>query len=192
MAIADLMLKAKVNMAFARDPRVAMHDIRVAAVNGTVTLSGDVTDPLECSSAEEITRGVPGVVAVINEVTCGVGHQSKTAALLILHFLEKLEEAWRGLPDQHALTQADYVRWALWMTYKFHIPPHLVEGDTTALVAEATESAIERIASYVGVPKAIIGLEMLRQADLLASLHDHTPPTLENAHLVVTDPEPHH
>ncbi|HZO88013.1 MAG TPA: BON domain-containing protein [Chthonomonadaceae bacterium] len=168
MALSDLVLKAKVNMALARDPRVGVLDIGVTANNGIITLTGDVDDPQQCEVAAQIAQSVPGVQGVQNELTCGIGQTEDTAEMVKERFLAKLDEEWEALPDRTALTQADYLRWALWLIYKFHIPASLHVEDVEALEAEATEEALEKVSGHVGVPKALLALEMLRQAEDVA------------------------
>jgi hypothetical protein len=167
MALSDLVLKAKVNMALMRDPRIRAHDVRVQVENGCATLTGDVDDQEHCRVAEEIARGVVGITSVRNQMTCGLHIRATTVELLTLRLLEELDETWFGLPDNHALTQADYLRWALWMIYKFRIPPELVEGKSAEIEAEVVDEALTRIAGFVSAPKALVALEMLHQAELI-------------------------
>jgi len=173
MALSDLIVKAKVNMALVRDPRVEVLDIGVRVEDGNVTLLGDVEDAAECNAAEEIARRIDGVVSVHCELTTGVGKAADTTEMLTQHLLEKLDEAWNDLPDRHALTQADYLRWALWLVYKFHLPASLDKKVRTAQEAMITETALVKIATHVGLPKTMVALEMLRLAETIHA----SPPT---------------
>ncbi len=186
MALSDLVLKARVNMALIRDPRVGVFDIGVFADNGHVTLTGDTDSPDECSAAEEIVRRVPGVVSVKNEMTCGVGQKADTAELVTQRFLEKLSATWQNLPDHTALTQADYLRWALWMVYKFHLPKDENNTETARLESEAIELALEQIARNVGASKALIALAMLQQAEQITMMPGPDAPKIENRDLIAT------
>src|SRR5579872_2151950 len=183
MSISDLVLKAKVNMALMRDPRVGMLDVGVRADDGQVTLTGDTDTSEECAAAEEIARSVDGVAGVRNEMTCGIGKHEDTVELLTQRLLIKLDEAWNSLPDQTAVTQADYVRWALWLIYKFRVPDS--EGSDAAM-ANAREIALTQVAAYIGAPKALLALEMLRQAELVAVSPLREAPDIANAPLVAT------
>ncbi|HZP83700.1 MAG TPA: BON domain-containing protein [Chthonomonadaceae bacterium] len=186
MAISDLILKAKVNMALIRDPRVGVFDIGVTADNGQVTLTGDVDTEQECRAAEAIARRVEGVSRVQNELTCGVGQKADSAELVTQRFLERLEEAWENLADKNALAQADYMRWALWMIYKFHLPDEMRNEEGAQKEAETIEQAFHQVSGYVGVPKALLALEMLRQAEQVAERPRQAAPDTENAQLVAT------
>jgi len=191
MALSDLVLKAKVNMALLRDPRVGFFDIRATVDNGRVTLTGDTDTPEECRAAEEIAKSVEGIVSVRNEMTCGIGQNEDTAELVTQRFLEKLDTTWHNLPDRSALSQADYLRWALWMVYKFHIPRPQAPGTQGSgmdpkVKAAAIEQALERIAGHVGAPKALVALEMLRQAEQIATSPYTDAPRTANPDLVAT------
>ena|SRR5579872_6838924 len=183
MALSDLVLKAKVNLALIRDPRVGAFDVGVRAEGGRVTLTGDADTEEECRAAEEIARTVEGVTSVRNDMTCGIGKREDTAEHVTQRLLSKLDEEWRCLPDQTALTQADYLRWALWLIYKFRIPGAAVQD---ALVANAMDAALTQVAGYVGAPKALLALEMLRQAEMVAESPHRDAPVIENALLVAT------
>jgi len=169
MTIADLILKAKVNLALARDPRVGVLDVGVDVADGTVTLSGDVDSDEERSAAAEIARGVDGVTTVRSEITCGVGRKEETVEMVVHELLHRLDEAWNGLPDRSAISEADYLRWALWVCCKFRIPERLGGEEREKQEADALEQALAKIAGQVGAPKSLIALEMLRQADLLSA-----------------------
>ena len=186
MALSDLIIKARVNMAFVADPRVGVLDIGVRSENGVVELDGDVDQPEECSAAEEIARGVDGVRQVINKITCGEGQKADTAELVTQRLLEKLEEEWNDLPEKTALAQADYLRWALWMVYKFRIPNSAEDPEVLKVEAEATEEALGRIAGNVGIPKVIAALEMIRQAEMVSASSKLEAPELGNSPLVST------
>ncbi|HLV78719.1 MAG TPA: BON domain-containing protein [Chthonomonadaceae bacterium] len=183
MALTDLMLKAKVNMALARDPRVSALEITVGVEEGIVTLTGDVDSQEKCQAAEEDARCVEGITQVRNEMTCGLTKVATTATEVAQRFLSKLELQWNALPDKTALTQADFLRWALWMITKFHIPPNVEGQDIETLELATVERALEQIGSYTSIPKALLAMEMLRQAE--ATEAEQAPET-ENPALVTT------
>jgi hypothetical protein len=62
----------------------------------------------------------------------------------------------------------DYLRWALWLIYRFRIPAHLQVEDRPTLEADATEQALEKIAGYAGASKALLALQLLRLQELAA------------------------
>jgi hypothetical protein len=186
MALSDFMLKARVNVALIRDPRVASLDVGVHADDGIVYLSGDVDTEAECLAAAEVARRVDGVKRVVNKLTCGIGQRADTAELVIQRFLEKLDDEWNNLPKQTALVQADYLRWALWMVYKFRIPAQLRTAETAITEDDAVEQALSQIAGAVGAPKALIALQMLQMADEIQDSPRLDAPEIENAPLVST------
>jgi hypothetical protein len=186
MALSDFILKAKVNMALTTDPRVSVLDIGVQADDGHITLTGDVDSEQECQAASEIARSVEGVTRVTNEMTCGIGKREETADLVSQRFLEKLDDEWNNLPDRNPLAQADYLRWALWMVYKFRIPSESPDAEVAKIEAETTDEALTRIAGYVGAPVALVALEMMRQAEMVADSPRQNAPEIENAPLVST------
>ena len=183
MALTDLMLKAKVNMAFARDPRVSALEINVSAEDGVVTLTGDMDSQEKCLAAEADARSVEGVTSVRNEMTCGLTKVATTATEVVQRFLAKLEMQWNTLPDKTALTQADYLRWALWMVTKFHIPPNVEGENIETLELAAVERALEQIGSYTDIPKALLAMEMLRQSE---AIEEMGAPETENPDLITT------
>jgi osmotically-inducible protein OsmY len=65
---ADSALFGRVTAALAADRRTALIPIEVITDRGVVTLKGEVPKPEIITSAEQIARSVPGVVAVINEL----------------------------------------------------------------------------------------------------------------------------
>jgi hypothetical protein len=162
MSLTDLMLKAKVNIALAREPQVSCFDIGALADNGLVTLSGDVDSETERAAAELAASQVDGVREVVNNITCGVGREKENAEMVSQRFLEKLEEEWHDLPEQTALAQADYLKWALWMICKFQIPDTAGQDSVAAEQAKTTEEAIKAVASRVGCPPALIAYELQR------------------------------
>ena len=186
MALTDLMLKAKVNMAFARDPRVSALEIDVSVEDGVVTLSGDMDSQEKCQAAEEDARGVESVKDVCNEMTCGLTKVARMATEVVQRFLAKLETQWNTLPDKTALTQADYLRWALWMVTKFHIPPNVAGEDIATLEIATMERALEQIGGYTGIPKALLALEMLRQAETIEDLGWPAAPETDHPELVTS------
>ncbi len=188
MAISDFMLKTRVNFALVRDPRVGALDIGVTADDGVVTLTGDVDEAEEKRAAEEIARGVEGVEAVRNELTYGVGRDEETAELVVSRFLAKLDEAWAELPDRHAVTEASYLRWALWLIYKFRLPENLECSDRERLESEASEQGLTKVAGHVGAPKALVAAHMLLLVDVVAESPTREAPEQESAPLVTTAP----
>jgi hypothetical protein len=185
MPLSDLVTKAKIDVALAREPRVTSLDIGVQINDGVVTLTGDVDSDTQRRSAEEIARGVDGVRAVRNNIMCGLGRSEETADLVPQRLLDKLEEEWNNLPDSHALTQADYARWALWLVYKFRNRAMAGAGQAveTAETAMLTvDQALDRIGRYIGSSKALMAFEMLRQAEELKEHHEDAP-DIQNAPL---------
>jgi len=169
MTLSDLILKAKVNMALVRDPRVSALDIRVTPHQGVVTLNGDVDSEAQCQAVIEIARGVEGVVRVDSALTTSVGREEETAERIVQLLLKRLDDAWNSLPDQNALTQADYLRWALWLVYKFHLPDTLESEERARLSAHAVEGALTQIAGHMKIPKSLVALQMLRQVEELGA-----------------------
>ena len=163
MALNDLILKAKINMALVRDPRVRAMEVGVGVTDGNVTLTGDLDGASECAAAEAIARSVEGVKSVTSALTCGLHRTAETAELLLLRLFEKLDEEWRNLPDQDALTQAEYLRWALWLVYKFSLPTPVGTPQQGEIDRHAVDQALSRLADYVGASKAILALEMQRE-----------------------------
>lgn len=186
MALTDLMLKAKVNLALVRDPRVSSLDIGVQAENGLVTLTGDVDTPAEGRAAEEIARSVEEVRSVDNRITCGVGRTQDAADLVSQRFLEKLEDEWNELAESTALAQADYLKWALWMIYKFRIPDQGADSSLAETQARTTDEAIKAIASRVGGSPALIAFELQRIADDSGATFEASGPRLLHSDLVTT------
>jgi hypothetical protein len=186
MALSDFILKARVNVALIRDPRVASLDVGVHADGGVVYLTGDVDTESECQAAVDVARRVEGVKRVVNNLTCGLGQRADTAELVTQRLLEKLDDEWNSLPNPSALAQADYLRWALWMIYKFRIPAHLQTADTAKAEHEAMEQALSQVAGAVGAPKALIALQMLEMADEIHDSPGRKAPDIENAPLVST------
>jgi hypothetical protein len=167
MALQDIILKARVNVALVRDARISPLDIGVRAEDGHVTLTGQAETEADCRSVEQVVRRVEGVTRVTNQMTCGAAGASDTAEMLTDRLLDKLEEEWRALPDSSALSQADYLRWALWMVYKFRIPDPVDVSNRSQAELDAVEAALTRVAGLVGIPKSLAALEMLRQAEII-------------------------
>ena len=186
MALSDLVLNARVHLALAKDPRVGVLDIGVTSEGGVVKLTGDLDTEDECAAAESIVRSVEGVADIDNQMTCGLGARADTAEMVRHKFIERLTEAWNELPNQHALTQADYLRWALWMVYKFRIPEEFGGAESEKIEAETVDEAMGLIAGFVNAPRALVALEMLRQAESVAEFHPHGAPDIENAPLTAT------
>lgn len=186
MALTDLMLKAKVNLALVRDPRVSSLDIGVHADNGLITLTGDVDTSEEGRAAEEIARAVDEVRGVDNRITCGVGRTQDAADLVSQRFLEKLEDEWNELSESTALAQADYLNWALWMIYKFRIPDQRADGSVAETQSRTTDEAIKAIAGRVGASPALVAFELQRIADESAAGFQASGPRLLHTDLVTT------
>ena len=162
MTLQDMLLAGKVNMALARTNRVSAFDVGVRVLNGHVMLTGDVDSDEERAAAEEIVRGVDGVREVNNQLTCCVGENIEKADRLVKNLIDKLEEEWNSLPDRTGLTQAAYLRWALQVLYKFHIPAGLDQGNPEDLEAVAMEQGLTTIAALTGTSKMLLGMELFR------------------------------
>jgi hypothetical protein len=188
MALSDIVLKARVMVALIRDPNVGSLDIGVRCQDGVVTLTGDVDQANECAAAERVASSVTAAREVRNEMTCGLGSGADTAELVVQRFHDKLDAEWSALPEHTAIAEADYVRWALWLTYKFRIPEAIHAENGAEIEANATEEALTRIAGYVRAPKALVALEMLRQAELLGVLPEKSTTESEHRPLVATPP----
>lgn len=65
----DATITTQVKARFAEDPKVSAMAIQVETLKGTVQLSGFAKSSSERSSAETITKSVPGVKRVINDIT---------------------------------------------------------------------------------------------------------------------------
>ncbi len=183
MALSDLILKAKVNMALAQHAEVSMMETTVEIEDGLVTLTGDLDSEETCRTTEQVVASVEGVVGVKNELTCGARQEAATAELVTLRLLEKLDDEWHKLPNVHAYVQADYVRWALWLIYKFRLPPGLNKPDHVELENDAMDVALTRVAGYVGSSKAMLAIEMLRQAEQVKRAPDIDAPGSQAAGL---------
>lgn len=195
MALSDLVLKSKINMAIARDVRFARLPLDVRVEDGNVTLAGNLSIPSAASGLQELVQNVEGVGAVRNELQQEHGRIARTADDLTQALLHKLESEFQELPDQNALTQADYLRWALWTIYKYHIPETVEVADVDQAEADATEQALAKIASLVQVPKALLAMEMLRQADAInespiSLIPDSGTPTLTSSPMSLTNEQP--
>lgn len=191
MAISDLILRARVNMAIARDPRVSALELSVFVDNCIVTLRGDVDSADKCNAAEEAARSVEGVTEVRNEMTCGLTRTAATATEVVERLLRKLDDEWTCLPEHTALTQADYLRWALWLLYKFHIPAEMEDENWQALTAAAVERGLQQVAGYLKASVALLALEMIRQAEMISDSPWRAAPATATPRLhvsPVTDP----
>ena len=67
--IDDATTTTKVKAAFAKDPGVKAIDVKVDTFKGTVQLNGFVDSAEEKARAEQIARGIQGVVNVQNNLT---------------------------------------------------------------------------------------------------------------------------
>src|ERR1043166_4501382 len=150
MALSDMVLKGRINAALARDIRARMLDVGVDVDEGVVVLNGAADSLRECRVAEEIVAEVEGVGPIRNNMVCGTGRKPDSAEHIVDQFLEKLHDQWDLLPERNALAQADYMRWACWLTYKFHIPDMLDGAARADLEADAVERALVKIADLVG------------------------------------------
>jgi hyperosmotically inducible periplasmic protein len=65
----DAAITTKVKTAFAQDPAVKAIDVKVDTFKGTVQLNGFVDTAEEKARAEQIARGIEGVMNVQNNVT---------------------------------------------------------------------------------------------------------------------------
>jgi hypothetical protein len=186
MTLTDLMIKARVNLALARDPRVSSLDIGVSSDDGIVMLTGDVDSERERDAAIELARSVDGVKGVRNEITAGVGRGQETADFVSQRFLEKLEEEWNDLPEQTALAQADYMKWALWMICKFRIPDTTGQDAIAEYQAKTTEEAIQAVADRVDCPPALLALELQKIAEEAEPIFNESGPHLRHTDLVTS------
>lgn len=165
MALSDLVLRARVNLALARDPRISVLDVGVTAADGHVVLEGDLDSLDECAAAEEIARGVEGVTGIENHLTCGLAKSVETAQLAVQRFLERLDDEWEMLPDARAVSQAHYLDWALWAIHRFRVPRPAPSEECDQLEADAIEQALTKVAGYVGASKAILAQQVLGLSD---------------------------
>lgn len=185
MALVDLLLRMKVNMALARDPRVSLFDIGVEADQGWVILTGDVDTPEEAAAAVEIAQSVDGVAGIRDSLTVGIGKSVDTADMVGQQFLSKLEEEWDNLPDRAAMVQCDYMQWALWMIYKFRIPDAVVDEDRARIEADTKERAFHQLSGHLGVPVALLAWLLQNQAQKV-SAREMVAPEIVHAPLVAT------
>lgn len=131
--------------------------------------------------AAAIARAVEGVKRVDNRMTCGAG---AAADVVTKRLLENLDDEWHSRREKTALAQADYLRWALWLIYRFRIPPKFHGDTTSSAVCDAVEQALKRVADIVRAPKALLATQMLQLAGQIhASLKQDAPET-ENAQSV--------
>ena len=65
----DATITTQVKARFANDPAVSALAIQVETLKGTVQLSGFAKSSAERSNAEIITKSVPGVTRIINNIT---------------------------------------------------------------------------------------------------------------------------
>ena len=184
MNLTDLILKTRINIGLMRDPRIGSFDIGVNTENGIVTLTGDVDDQEECRFAIEAAESIQGVKEVVSEMTYGVGKTAEDAEIITSSLLSKLEEVWDELPDRSALAEADYIRWATWLIYKFHLPKET--EDKAQLESNAVEQAITRVATLSGSPKPLIALELLRYAESANPMEFGGAPKLPNVPMTAT------
>ena len=168
MFLNDMILRAKVNHALGGEPALKEHHIEAKAKDGAITLTGSVAQPELVERAKAVARSIVGVGTVENETTYTAPHIADSAEEVSQMFLDKLEAEYKALPDDTALTQSDYVRWALWMTTKFHIPISISVTDRNAVTLETVEKALAQISKQTGLPKTQLALEMLRQAESIS------------------------
>lgn len=188
MFLNDMILRAKVNHALSSDPFLKEHHIEAKANGGAITLTGAVAQPELVERAKAVARGIAGVGIVENETTYSAPHIADSAEEISRMFLDKLEAEYKTLPDATALTQADYVRWALWMTTKFHIPMSIDVTDRNAATLETVEKALNQISKQVGLPKAQLALEMLRQAEFISESAGRDAPETGTPRLASSPP----
>src|SRR2546423_11270620 len=144
MDLSDFVLKTRVGIALARDPRVRLFDIDVRAENGTVVLSGDLDTEEEVWAALSIARGVEGVQEVHSSLTIGVRQGEEKSEHVAARLLDKLEAEWEDLPERTPAVVCDYMRWALWLVYKFHMPAEVAGPEWEQAQKDAVESALKR------------------------------------------------
>ena len=65
----DATITTQVKARFANDPAVSAGAIQVETLKGTVQLSGFAKSSAERANAEIITKSVPGVMRIINNIT---------------------------------------------------------------------------------------------------------------------------
>ena len=87
--------------------------------------------------------------------------------------------------DRHELqvfnertTEAQFLRWALWLVYKFRVPGNLAGEDRAQAKGHATETGLAKLAELLGAPKALLALEMERAAEEVAAARGAEPPPL--------------
>jgi hypothetical protein len=180
------MLKAKVNLALVRDPRISPLDVSVTAKDGAVTLSGDVDAPEKRRIAEEVARTVDGVRAIDNRITSGARSSDQaenTTDFIGQKFLDKLEAEWDDLPEKTALAQADYLKWAIWMIYKIHLPNSAGAPASSEQLSELTDTAIRQVSRRVESAPALVALELQRVAELADPMFGVGGPELPHADL---------
>lgn len=178
MDLNDFVLKQRVNFALARDPRVRPFDIGVRADKGKVTLEGRVATPADARIAEQTVSQVSGVVRITNDLMIGVD-DSERAEFLIQRLLLKLQTEWEELPGDSALLVCEYMRWALWMVHKFHVPESADVGAAEELKREAAEAALDRISGWVGISPVMLAWIMHEQAEQAASNEPPQVPDLQ-------------
>ena len=180
MELTDFMLSAKVNLALARDPRVTSLDISVQAENGTVFLRGDVDTDDESRIAEQIAAGVPGVRRICNDLSVGAGAWAGKEDLLKEMLLQKLETEWAQIPQRNSLIECDYMRWALWLVHKFHIPAEVGNGDRCRLEDDAKDRALNQLSKQLGVPSVMLAWAMREQAEKYSDQQQSDAPIISH------------
>jgi hypothetical protein len=186
MDINDFVLKSKVNVAVARDPRISVFDIGVRCNDGIVTLTGDVATESEFKAAEEDARNIAGIRRVYNELTVGIEATSERVEMITSRLLAKLSAEWDDLPERTAAVQCDYMRWALWLIHKFHVSPRTGIPDGSRVKADTTESSLNRVSRLVGVSPVVLTWIMEQQAEQLAAIGGLTAPEFENIPLAAS------
>ena len=66
--ISDTTIASAVKTALATDPRVGSMDLTVYSHRGRVQLLGEVSSADQIAAAEEVARGIAGVVEVLNNL----------------------------------------------------------------------------------------------------------------------------
>ncbi len=186
MDLADFMLTAKVNLALARDSRVTSLEISVGASGDTVTLRGEGESDDEARIAEDVAGCVDGVRRVHNELIVSSGEWADHADLIVQMLLQKLETEWEQLPERTAVIKCDYMRWALWLVHKFHLPEGVAGADGPASDAEAKEMAVNQLSRYLDAPSVLLAWVMQQQAQQYSEPKPSDAPIIENLPLALS------
>lgn len=161
------------------DPRITEADIGVSVINGVVTLSGNIPTFAEKWAAEEATRKVSGVTAVVNQIDVKLpGH-------LVKDDQEIAEAAIRAF------------EWNVWVPQgKIKI---MVEKGWVTLTGEvehdyqrrSAEKAVLNLSGVRGVINEVTVEPPLKSKDIQLqikrALHRHAEEDAENVHVEVAN-----